>query len=651
MDDERNVDEHNTISHPKFDFNLDELSEDNSQVDAMTDTLRNASSIASVTQAGLQTASLQSAIDNFARELEQSAIAHSTGLPLKTPSAQYKGFAAEEYFKQTLKINALAQGVPDYELGVYTSGELPDGTVLSGIDRETDISIWTRRHPWNPPTRTVDYQSKIHNDAAAYAKDISNAQYENVEFVGGSGQGVNDTISVNAGSKRISSDSITPEEATTLSDSMKRQRVSEYQQGSEKHVELDRINLGKAVAVGAATGAVLSLTKEIVQVIKNRDNLSEDQFVKSIESVLCGSVEGAVRGGAIMKSVQMIAGISRQRITANSLGAIPVMAVANTVVDFAKDLYKCFITQTIDADDLLCNTVNNSYTSLAGFGGAYFGGQVATFASAKASAATGAAIGSPLGPIGTIVGAVVGSIVIGLGANVIIGTANKDAHKAFFDCVTEINTHTELGGCKKLYYFADAMSSISDFRLSFKNLLPCYNLISDLKEYNLRKKAIKSIHEQLDAGIASIETAKKEALYIIEDQHNHKISELTNRFREQRNAMREEFFASTNIYVSNSYAEYLGAADVLSGDIESILSQLDNNIASHNTILEGIRNRNSVNRQLNEMLSEIMQTRDIDLLRPFIRKLSKFMQQDELLIGKQYLSFDEALHLIGGLNK
>ena len=129
-------------------------------------------------------------------------------------------------------------------------------------------------------------------------------------------------------------------------------------------------------------------------------------------------------------------------------------------------------------------------------------------------------------PLGSIVGSVVGGIVIGLGANAIIGTANKDAQKAFNECIAEINLNIELSGCEKLYYFVDSMSSISDFRLSFKDLLPCYNLISDLKEYNLRKKEIKNIHEQLDAGIASVETAKIEALRKIEEQHSRRLKEL-----------------------------------------------------------------------------------------------------------------------------
>ena len=271
-------------------------------------------------------------------------------------------------------------------------------------------------------------------------------------------------------------------------------------------------------------------------------------------------------------------------------------------------------------------------------------------ASAKTAAATGAAIGSTLGPIGTIVGSVVGGIVIGFGANAIIGTANKDAQKAFSECIAEINLQIELSGCAKIYYFADSMSSLSDFRLSFKDLLPCYNLISDLREYNLRKKAIKSIHEQIDASIASVETAKIEALGRIEEQHSLRLEELQNRFDEQRKAMFDEFKESMNTYVANSYSQYIGLFDVLSGDIEDIMVNLNDRITAHNAILDYARNRNKTNEQLNETLTEIMQDPDSAAsLKPFVEKLYWFMRQDELMVGRQYLSFDEALYLTNGV--
>jgi uncharacterized protein YdcH (DUF465 family) len=458
---------------------------------------------------------------------------------------------------------------------------------------------------------------------------------------------------VDISKKTVSSDAITNKDAELRADAMKAQDAPEYQKSVEKHRELNKVNFNKAVAVGAATNAIVTTVQEIVNVIKNRDNLPEDQFVQSVTNILCGTAEGAIRGGAIVSSVQLLGKALGKAIPTNSIGAVPAMAVANTAVDFAKDLYRCFVTSTIDTDDLLCNTINNTFSSFSGFGGAlvagHLGGKIAiaTFASAKTAVATGAAIGSAVGPIGTIVGSVVGGLVIGIGANAIIGIANKDAQKAFTECVSAINTTIELHGCAKLYYFADSMSSISDFRLSFKNLLPCYNLISDLKEYNLRRKAIRNIHEQLDANIANIETAKTTALQKIEEWHNHRLFELRIKFNEQRDAMFSDFKESMNIYVANSYSQYVGMFDVMSGNVEDILTSINKNISSHNVILEYARNRNKANELLNDTLVEITQDPESSkLLNPFVDKLIWFMQQDEMMVGRQYLSFDEALYLV-----
>ncbi len=627
--------------------------------------IRDASSEGVETRAGLQTQSLQSAIDNYAQAMNKSAIAKSTGLPVMTPAQQYKGFAAEEYFKNTMKINALAKGVADSQIGIYTNGQMPDGNVLSGIDMKTDISIWTRKYPWEKPMRMVDYQSKIHNKASAYVKDINNPQYKDVQFVGGAGQGVNDTIKADIFGKKIISDSITPEEATKLAEQMKAQSTPEYSKRQEKIDELNKVNLGRAVVGGAATGLILTTVQEIVGLIKNANDLTEERFVQSIKHVLCGTVEGGIRGGAIAGAVQLFGKMLGKEVTANSLEAIPVMATANVAVDFAKDLYKCFVVQTIDTDDLLCNSVNNVFSSVAGFTGAWAMGQIGNqiaeqfssqaflqgvgfITSAKTTAATGAAIGSSLGPIGTVVGSVVGGIIIGIGASAIIGKANSDAQKAYCECIADINLHIELSGCEKMYYFADSMESISEFRLSFKNLLPCYNLISDLREYNIHKKAIKAIEGQLKDNLFNIDTEKKRALREIHNQHQKRLVELNNVFEEQRKIMQNDFRESVNTYVANSFMQYLSIYEVLEGNANALLEEQKKRKTEYSYVLDYMRRRNDVNKYINDFLRDLIEGRDIDLLMPFIDKITWFIQQDKLMIGRQYISYDEALCLVDG---
>lgn len=612
----------------------------------ISSTLKNSVTGRTVTKAGIDKQNLQDAIDAYAIELNKAAIARSTGMPVKTPSAQYKGFAAEEFFKRTLEINALAKGK---KLQVFTKGPLPDGSTLSGTDMTTDISIWYKKHLLSKPKKLADYQSKIHNNSSDYAKDISNKQYKNVNFVGGANQGVNDKVRVNIGKREYSSDSITPEEATKLADAMKSQNSPVYDKASEKHAELDKVNLGKAVKTGAVSGLIISFTKEIISVFKNRNNLNKEQFINAIINIIYGTTDGGIRSGSIMGSVQLLSKIAGKEITSNSLRAIPAMSIANVGVDLAKDLYNCFVSQDIDADDLLCNTINNVYNSFAGFGGTYVGGQLAIFSSAKIAAANGAAIGSTLGPVGTIIGSVIGSFIVGMGAYAVVDVANKDAQLAFASAVRAINSNIETNSIEHLYYFADEISTLSEFKLSFKSLLPCYNLISDMKEYALRKKAIKNISCQIEDALSSAKSAEDEEINQLIKFHQDRIEELQVKFEEQNQVMFSDLSESLNSYISDSYGQYLNLASVNNIRIEDLFTKIDDNSIFHNNLLEQLNYRTEVNLQLNETLRELVLNSDNEkTLHPLIEKIQWFMNQDELLISKQYISLEEAIDLIGG---
>lgn len=625
------------------------------EVDRENAAINNAVNAGVATKAGIQYRSLQSVMDTYAEALKQAAITKN-GAITKAPTASFKGFAAEEYFKLTLKINALAEGVPDYQIGVYTKGQLPDGSTLSGIDMQTDISVWTRKHFWSKPKRTVDYQSKIHNDASKYKHDMNNSQYQDVEFVGGAGQGVPDTVKVEINGVIVESDSITPEQAAQLAEDMKNQEVEAYNKRQDKIDKLNKVNVRRAIEAGAVTGLITSSIKEIIGLIRNSDNLTEEDFIKSFESILCGTIEGGVRGGATAGSVVLMGKMLNKEIAENSLEAIPAMVIANLAINVGKDFYKCFVLQSIDPDDVLCNSVNNMYTSFAGYGGAWVGAQAAsyiatgTFASAQAACATGAAIGSVMGPIGTMVGSVIGGLVIGICANAIVGTAEKDAIGAYNKTIEEINTHIELSGCERLYYFADSMSSLSDYKMSFKDLLPQYNLISDLKEYNLHKKALKAIDQQLNDSLSSVDVEMQEALKELKIKHQTKKEALIESFNEQRILLVDEYRDSVNTYVANSYMQYAAIYDVISGEINDCIEELNQNRVVYSEILNYMNHRNAINIELNIMLEELMEDEEnSSILKPFIDRMHKFMQQDELLVGKQYVSFEESMLLVGGM--
>ena len=194
------------------------------------------------------------------------------------------------------------------------------------------------------------------------------------------------------------------------------------------------------------------------------------------------------------------------------------------------------------------------------------------------------------------------------------------------------------------------MASISEFRLSFKNLLPCYNLISDLREYNLHKKAIKNINQQLDNNLTKLDIEKKKALDLIETNHKKRIAELKSIFEQQKSTMFVDFKESVNTYVSNSYMQYIQTYDIIEQNIHALVEDLQNKKEEHSYILDYMKHRNEINKELNQTLADLLADDNKSLLEPIINKMIWFIQQDRLLLGRQYISFEEALSFVHGDN-
>lgn len=622
-------------------------------------------------RAGMQTQSLQSALDKFANLLNEFAIAKSTGKPVRTPSNQFKGFAAEEFQKLTFGIDALSKGIPESQFGVYTYGPQPNGETLSRIDMKSDITVWERKRFLGKPEKIADYQSKVHNAnrEGEYLKDLAKPQYKGTKLIGPEGQSVvDDRMRETIKGIYVESDTKTPEGYIELADQMKAQQAPAYSRAQEKKQQLNQHNMKEAVKAsaigGALSGMFFTAIGDICFVVKHKDEFSEQSFVDKVSGILCdtvkggiaGGIEGGIRGGAIMGSIQLMSKVLGKEIHANTLGAVPISAIASVSGDFAKDLYRCFVDGSIDADDLLCNSVYNSYSSFGSFGGSYIFGQLGgkaavaiaeMFPSVQSAVATGAAIGSPLGPLGTMIGATVGGLIIGVGTKAILNYADSVAEMKLTTCMQQILARFEEEGCKQVYYFVDSISELSEYKVSFKDLLPCFNLLSDLKEYNLRKKKIKQLRSQLADRTNHQDREKRELLIQIEANQRALIGELRAKFEQQKRAMFDEFNDSMNIYITNSYFQYMSLYDVMSGNVDAVNRTLKERTIEHNAILDCARNRVDLNRELNKLLEDLFaDAEDQRMLSSLVVRIRQYMDQDDLIIGKQYISQDEAMLLV-----
>ena len=119
-------------------------------------------------------------------------------------------------------------------------------------------------------------------------------------------------------------------------------------------------------------------------------------------------------------------------------------------------------------------------------------------------------------------------------------------------------------------------------------------------------------------------------------------------FQEQREILNEKFYDSVNTYVASSYAQYIELYSLISSDTEEMLSDLENRKTEHSYILGYMKHRNEINEQINTTLQELMQEPESqEFLLPFIDKVNWFIGQDELIVGRQYISFEESMLLIG----
>ena len=614
--------------------------------------------------AGQKTRSLQQMMDGYAKALKDFAL-KPDGTPTRMRSAQFKGFAAEEYFKLTAKINGLADGTWSWQFGVYTYGELPGGSVLSRIDMQYDIVGFSRKWPWENPERVANYQAKIHNDAKQYKKDWAKKKYEGVSKVGGAGQGVNDTVRIPGPKGEILSDTGTPMGFTNLADEMKAQAVPPYDHREEKLDSLSQHNIEMAVKAGAVTGLICSSVSEIIQLWQNKENLTKEDFVDAAVGILCGTVEGGVRGGAIVGSVRVFSKVIGKEIAENSLEAVVPMALANTTVDFAKDLYACLVTKEIDKDDLLCKTVSNAYSSTAHvFGGWALGkaGEQAAWAikaltaskaaetavSIKSVAATTASIGSAFGPIGAVIGAVVGSYVINAAVTAIERDCDEKARQAVNDCIMEMQSNLELYGFDRYQFYVDGLDELSETQLSFKMLIPCYNLLFDIKEYNYRKKKLREVRE-IALATPDWDSIKKAQINKIEQAITRDIRVLEESFLKKKQLMENGFQGQMRQYLQASYQEYLSVSATMTSDMDSLYEQLCAQNSKHLTAIIELQKKRDLDTELNQELSDLMANKDsADLLRPFVAYIMDIMKADEVAAGKQYLSVEDALSFVQG---
>jgi hypothetical protein len=596
---------------------------------------------------GRRTNLLEQAFKDYEDSINRAA-RNNDGTVSQRPADKLKGNILEAQQKASYNVDAAAKGKGDKTHASMGGDKLSDGEVISKTDPTTDIVTETKKNPWSK-TKQDPYQAKSGDSAQ---RELDNPKYDDVDKVAPSDQvsDGNTRIKSKVGGKEISSEEITSPELDKLTEDARNQNAKYLEEKKQqKRKELNRLNLIDAAKTGALIGGISVTISEIIKIVKNGE-LTKEQFVESVKNIIInGIVDGAARSTTIVAATQLF-NVAKNSI---SLEAVPVMAAANVAFDLAKDLYK-FACGNIEADVLLCNTVENSIKSLATFSGGYLGGLGATAAISAITgadmAAVGAGIGAPFGPIGIIIGSVVGGVIIGGVVNIAIKDAKEEAYAVFNRCLKNVRNEIERDPSRRVYIFADAMSHLEKRDWSFKSLIPGHNFISDMTEYNLKKRAIQEIHTQMDRHIAS---AKKAAYERLMAQYEAQCKDIEEQFLQQKSMMESRFKSDIDDYIKQSYVTYVTAHNEIGQNIQQSIKCLEKQKIEQNEIIRASEKRVEANKQINKTINEFMKNlgkdkdvKDSESIKEFIDIILQIVKSDKLLINKQYISFDETLELL-----
>ena len=590
---------------------------------------------------GRRTCTLEQAIKDYEDSINRAA-RNNDGSISQRPVDKLKGNVYEAQQTGGYNIETAAKGKADQTHASTGGDTLSNGTKISKRDETTDIVVETKENPWSK-TKQDHYQAKTGKTAQ---RELKNPKYDNVGKVAPSdqvpeGSGV---IKNKVGDKEISSENISSSELEQLTKDAQNQKAKyPVEKQQQKQNELNKLNLFDAVKTGALIGGITTTVSELIKIVKNNE-LTEEQFIESAYNVLCGTIDGAARGATIVTATQVL------NVAAKSLEAVPVMAGANIVFDFAKDLYK-LAKGKIEADVLLCNTMENSMRSFASFIGGYLGGLGTTYAISAITGvdivAVGAGIGAPFGPIGIVIGSVAVAVIFSGVADLVINDAKNEAYCAFQQCLKNVKKEIERDPSRRVYIFADAMSCLETREWSFKSLIPGRNFISDITEYNLKKRAIKEMRAQM---YRQFDIEKKAVYERLTALYEAQCKDIVEQFHEQQAMMENGFKNNINNYFKQSYMTYLTAYNEIGQNIQQSIDRLEVQKIEQNEIIKAAENRVEVNKQINsaidEFISNLGNEENMYKMKEFTAEIFQFLKSDKLLINKQYISYDEALMLL-----
>lgn len=598
----------------QFDLNVEKTAQD---VSAST----------SIALGNMRVINLQHAFADY-QKIMLDAVRKNDGGISALPDDKLKGFVFEAHHKGTFNIDAAAKGLFKNEVQAHIGGDtLADSSVLSPFDMKTDIAIESRptlRQQFGKEQPTVkDYQAKVYESRSKTLNQLS--KYDTNKLGPADQTPEYAQLEEMYRGRTVKSDPMTSDDSLKTTSKAKNGNI-DYGPKQQRLNELRWVNFQTAVKAGAITGAVSATIGEIADICKNSKALTPEQFQESIVNVLKGTADGAARGGVLYVAAELFG--------ATGLKSVPGMAVANTLYDFAKDLYR-LITGKIDADDLLCNTVNNAFTSTATFAGAQLG--------MSAAIGLGATLGTAVGPVGTLIGGAIGGLIAGFGASAIVTGAQKDAFKRVQADIEEVMQSTTLNPRMTQLKLVGKMSSLSEIEFSFKDLIPMYNIIGDLAEYNHRKKVIKEVRHQVRETRENLDAKFARAKEQMLEMHERRCQELEWQFASARRHLTQEYRKAFQHEIGSQFQRFMTSYSVAFGNLQTSYANLEEAQREFEGRMNEEKQRQEAMDYYLQLAADVSEHSNQYGVKQLLRQIQGVISQDRMLKGLSYVDRHDIL--------
>jgi predicted MarR family transcription regulator len=150
-----------------------------------------------------------------------------------------------------------------------------------------------------------------------------------------------------------------------------------------------------------------------------------------------------------------------------------------------------------------------------------------------------------------------------------------------------------------------------------------------------------------------ISHAKKEAYERLMAQYEAQCKDIEEQFLKQQEMLESKFKNDNNDYIRQSYFTYVTAYNEIGQNIQQNIKRLQKQELEQNEVIKAKENRVKANKQINKTINEFLKNirndenlENIEKIQEFADQITECVKSDKLLIGRQYISYDEALKLL-----